>query len=265
MTKPDIIYLHSSRAGFYGRILPHRVPIYYSSHGFAFQRRDVNSCLRAFYFAIEKILKYRTNKYVSIWPIDHYLATNKLRYGKTVFYRLHLLRKLEQLNLDKFTVSKGAGFAILGRISEAKDPKFASSLARKIGNSADIYWIGAYGRNNQLAIEDLSSSGVRILDWVTPAELEQEIRRFYAVIITSLWESGPLVFYEALYSGVPIISRSLPAVDILGIETFPNVESLSLEISAFSNSPEYRRIRFQEQISNVKSYLAGLPDTELFV
>ena len=42
---------------------------------------------------------------------------------------------------------------------------------------------------------------------------------FSASCITSSWESGPLTLFESLSAGMPVICRSIPAIDIYGFST----------------------------------------------
>ena len=60
--KPDIIHLHSSKAGFVGRFAANgkKVKMLYNPHGFSFLMKDSSKIKRALYWIIEKVGALRT-------------------------------------------------------------------------------------------------------------------------------------------------------------------------------------------------------------
>ena len=56
--KPDIIHMHSSKAGAIGRIAIRnkKIKLLYNPHGFSFLRQDIFQLKKYFYWGIEKIL-----------------------------------------------------------------------------------------------------------------------------------------------------------------------------------------------------------------
>lgn len=65
---PDIIHLHSSKAGFCGRMAinckKHRV--YYTPHGYAFLKQDDSALKRKIYFLAEKVLSMSHAKVIGV-------------------------------------------------------------------------------------------------------------------------------------------------------------------------------------------------------
>ena len=64
--KPDIIHLHSSKAGFIGRFATNgkRIKMLYNPHGFSFLMQNTSILKRKIYWIIEKIASFRNCKIV---------------------------------------------------------------------------------------------------------------------------------------------------------------------------------------------------------
>ena len=64
--KPDIIHLHSSKAGFIGRFATNgkRIKMLYNPHGFSFLMQNTSIFQRKIYWIIEKIASFRNCKIV---------------------------------------------------------------------------------------------------------------------------------------------------------------------------------------------------------
>ena len=146
--KPNITHLHSSWAGFIGRLFPMNSRLVYSSHGFGFQRKDYNAIFRFAFYLIEKILQINTSANIAYMPFEYSLFRNILKSKKIYlasmdfwnfsFAGINNERKLNSLSKNKQIVS-------IGRITPAKDPYFFLKVVieiRKLGYVGDILWIG---------------------------------------------------------------------------------------------------------------------------
>ncbi len=73
--KPDVIALHSSKAGIIGRIVANllRIPVVFTAHGWAFAD-GVSEKKRKLYTAIEKIFAFRTDRIITVSEQDRQLA-----------------------------------------------------------------------------------------------------------------------------------------------------------------------------------------------
>lgn len=85
--KPDIVYLHSSKAGAIGRIsllFNHKAKIIYNAHGWYFNAEIGNKKKKIFAF-IEKILSYKTDAIVNI---------SKNEYDTAIHYKIASKKKM---------------------------------------------------------------------------------------------------------------------------------------------------------------------------
>lgn len=232
--QPNIIHLHSSWAGFYGRILPSEKEIYYSPHAFAFQRRDISLISRSIYFLIELILQLNTTQNISFWPIEHRLFKWLTLFKKNIFSPILIAgtlqkeMRLEPLS-EAFVLPR---IVCVARISPQKDPKFfidTVQIIRKF-RKVEVFWIGG-GTSKER--RDLENAQVQIVEWLSQDSVANFLRSSSLLLVTSAWESGPLTVYESLSFGTPVVWRNIPANGFLGWNHGNTSEEVALTVLNF--------------------------------
>jgi glycosyltransferase involved in cell wall biosynthesis len=255
---PNIVHLHSSRAGFFGRLLIWNRVLLYTSHGFGFQRNDVSKQLKLFFYGLEKILSKLDFKYVALWPIEYQIASKNLRISNAVFHPLPILAKFQgDCHLTKISSSQEKYLLIVGRISAAKDPEFAIEVAKILHDQAiiRIIWVGTSDIANLHFEHQFELVGIELAGWLEPKELEKLYSKASALLITSSWEAGPLVFYEALAAGIPCVVRSIPAFACFEIEKFETFLGFADQARQLIESAEVRERIFKNQSQAIRKYL----------
>ena len=138
LIKPDIIYLHSSKAGAIGRLLisKRRIKIFYNPHGWSFIM-NIKEVKKRFYALLEQILAINTTRIISISDAEYFIA---LRYGipKQKIKKISSgvdIKKFSKINSNLVlnTVYEDTliiGF--VGRLHEAKGPLILVEIARII-------------------------------------------------------------------------------------------------------------------------------------
>lgn len=129
---PDIIHLHSSKAGFCGRMAinckKHRV--YYTPHGYAFLKQDDSALKRKIYFLAEKVLSMSHAKVIGVSKGEYEEA---LKLTKNAMYINN--------GIDITKIPKGGKkefdrehpvICTLGRISFPKNPSMFNRDRRDI-------------------------------------------------------------------------------------------------------------------------------------
>jgi len=237
----DLIHYHSSRAGFYGRIsLPKRVNIY-SSHGFGFERKDISIYLRSLIFVVELLLRSRTNIYIANWPSEYKVA-RKLYSKNRIEYAPIIIERLMSIPLQKRNYTgKKFQIATIGRITQAKDPSFFLKVKKRIESKDDIEWHWL-GDGQPASRHNLESAGVHISGWLSKANLRQRLEDIRVILITSLWDAGPITLYLAISLGIPVIIRDFPAGKILGLDHGWTVEEFSSSLESLMESQQYETI-----------------------
>ena len=227
---PDIVYLHSSKAGALGRIalLLTKYKIVYNAHGWYFNA-DIGK-KRMFYQLIEKILAFRAQKIIAISDSEyksalkkHICRKNKLvliengidieKYDGTVANVETMRAKLKIPN-DAIIVG------IVGRIDEQKDPITSITAAAKIiKQNPKIYFVfvGKGSLENKI-INYANEKGIRenivVTGWVE--DTKPYIEMFDIALLPSKWEGFGLAIIEYMMCKKPIIATKIGGIaDIL--------------------------------------------------
>ncbi len=206
---PDIIHLHSSKAGALGRLalIPHGSRIVYTVHGF-------DSILKAnkkFLF-IEKILRTMAGKIV---PVSAYDQRNMAAQGfkNTIVVENASLDMggSRRRDVELESIRRRFAFIVMcvARVGPQKrDDLFkgiASALARE---GAGFVWIG-----NKLPVDDAPPNCFFLGERDNAGEL---IHYADAFLLPSNYEGLPISILEALSCSVPVVASSVGAIpDIL--------------------------------------------------
>ena len=268
--EPDVIHLHSSRAGALGRVFIRKYQLIYTSHGFGFQRNDVGWLKKNIFFYIEKILSKKSYIHAAIWPSEYQIAVHELKVKQVIFYPPSVMRNF--LNPNHFSTysqkrEKEVSLFVIGRLTPAKDPKFAIETQKYISKISKyrIKWIGCSESNQSLIRDILIKNGLMVSHWIPREVLYHSIKDSAVVLVTSSWEAGPLVFYESLLNGIPIVTRPILPFKLLGIECFDNPKDFAAQAVKLANSRKERENTISQQIKFVRQYLdREFRDQELY-
>lgn len=236
LLRPEIIHLHSSFAGFAGRLLRGwlgpQVRIIYCPHGWAFVRGD-SAFAKYFYAVAERRLARLAHAWVAISrhelavatdhgiPADRaYLILNGMR--DTVGLSSPMLPSLDQGNINLLFVGRHDRQKGLDLLLSAAPALTAAGIRLFIAGAAVL------GR----PVSGGVGEGVVWLGWLKPEQLLSWYRACDAVIVPSRWEGFGLVAVEAMREGKAVLAArvgGLPEiVDDGGTGKLfePNVESI---------------------------------------
>ena len=192
--RPDIIHLHSSKAGVIGRIAFNGkdVPLFYTPHGYSFLMENYNSTKRAMFKIIETVMAKRNCTTISCSPGEHQETlrlTKKAMYVNNGINTAELDKMLEKVEKVEhpFTVFT------LGRICYQKNPKLFNDIAEAMPDVIFL-WIG----EGELRAE-LNSPNIEITGWVDRDEALRRSLNADVFILTSLWEGLPISLLESMY------------------------------------------------------------------
>mgnify|MGYP004632355217 CR=1 FL=1 len=197
--KPDIIHLHSSKAGILGRlaISGKKVRMLYNPHGFSFLKLDDSKLKRKIYWLIEKTTAM-LNKSCTIvgCSIGEHNEAKKISKNAILINNgidiEKIDRECEKIKSKKIYTDKIKVFTI-GRIGYQKNPRMFNEIAEKNSN-LQFTWIG----EGELK-EELTSGNIEITGWKNRDEVLKIINENDIFILTSLWEGLPISLLEAMY------------------------------------------------------------------
>jgi glycosyltransferase involved in cell wall biosynthesis len=206
--RPDIIHLHSSKAGALGRMAAWLVGfnkrVFYSPHGLSFLRQDVSKTKRIIYLIIERLFAHLGGIFIASCKTEADLAKYNIKHKKIVVVEnsipLVSLIKKNKISRKKLKVVTS------GRICFAKAPWKFIELANRLNNEfADFIWIGDGELKNKLLIKENIPSNLKVLGWKNRDDVFKELANSDIFILLSLWEGMPLSLIEAQAIGLPAV------------------------------------------------------------
>lgn len=210
--KPDIIHLHSSKAGVLGRwaFNGRKVPIFYTPHGYSFLMESISKKKRFVYKAIEQVCAMRRCTTISCSKGEHE-ETKKMTSRATYVNNGINIESLQKM-LDKVNVKKADQFTVftLGRICYQKNPKIFNEVAKKLPDMKFV-WIG----DGELRYE-LTAPNIEITGWADRKTALTYAMSADAFVLTSLWEGLPMSLLEAMYmKKVCVVSNVIGNKDVI--------------------------------------------------
>ena len=194
--KPDIIHLHSSKAGVIGRIVFNGkdIPLFYTPHGYSFLMANYKPAKRIMFKAIETVMAKRNCTTISCSLGEH---QETLKMTKNATYvsnginteQLDGLMKMAERTAHPFTVFTS------GRICYQKNPKLFNDIALAMPK-VRFLWIG----DGELR-KELSAPNIEITGWVDRDRVIKESVNGDVFLLTSLWEGLPMSLLESMYMG----------------------------------------------------------------
>ena len=203
--KPDIIHLHSSKAGVIGRFVSlfyKKAVVFYTPHAYSFLRKDISYLKKEFYYYIEKY----TSKFFGGTTIacgDSEFEYGK-KFGKTLLVRNGI--NIETIS-DKFKPeqinNKRLVIGIIGRISHIKNPWLFNNIAKN-NLDIDFLWIG----DGELR-DAITSQNITITGWLNRENIFYYLNQLDIYIQTSLWEGLPIAPLEAMTFQKPVLATNI--------------------------------------------------------
>lgn len=193
--QPDIIHLHSSKAGALGRFAFNggKIPLFYTPHGYSFLMKNHSALKRLIYRTVETMCGKRNCTTISCSKGEHQ-ETLKLTKNATYVSNGININDLQKM-MDSVGEVEEHPFTVftLGRICYQKNPALFNQVAEAMPD-VRFLWIG----DGELR-EELKAPNIEITGWV---ERKEALRRSLCgdvFLLTSLWEGLPISLLEAMY------------------------------------------------------------------
>ena len=194
---PEIVHLHSSKAGFLGRFVVNckKRKVLYNPHGFSFLMQINSGLKRKIYWMLEKVAACRNATIIGCSE-GEYKEALKLTKNSICINNGIDIDKIEKetQNLKKEKADfKNPKICTVGRIGYQKNPELFNKIASNFPN-IKFTWIGDGELRNLL-----TSSNINITGWKTREEVLKTLNENDIFILTSLWEGLPISLLEAMY------------------------------------------------------------------
>ena len=208
---PDIIHLHSSKAGALGRITfsGRKNPLFYTPHGYSYLMQNHGIGKRMIYWGIELICAKRNCITISCSKGEH-LETLKLTKRAVYVNNGINIPELQKIIDKTERIEKSFTVFTLGRICYQKDPVLFNEIAQRLPDVRFI-WIG----DGELR-EKLNSKNIIITGWKDRASAIKYAVNTDVFLLTSRWEGLPISLLEAMYmKKICIVSNVIGNKDVI--------------------------------------------------
>jgi glycosyltransferase involved in cell wall biosynthesis len=234
--KPDIIHLHSSKAGVLGRVAFPKRKIIYTVHGF-----DSIRVAHKVFLPIEKILQYRCAAIIGVSEYDriNLLSSGITRNVSVVHNGIYAPQKTDNIP-DSLKYNGRKKVACIARLSPQKNHQLFIDISR-VMPQYDFYWIG-----NQ---KDVSTDYPKNCFFLGSIPNASSLLHYIdLLILTSNYEGLPMVIIEALAASKPVVSSNVGGVNEIvrdGIDGYAVANS----VNEFSDKISY--ILDNEEVASV--------------
>ncbi|WOQ69273.1 glycosyltransferase [Microbacterium limosum] len=208
----DVVHLHSTFAGFAGRLSPairrQADVIAYSPHGWAFLRGDGPAFSNRAAAAVERALRSRCDGLILVSDSEARVTRERLgRSGGDV----HVLQNgIPVAGLPRAAGSAGRPVVIAsGRLMEQKAPDRFAEIARSLGGQAEFVWIGDGTPEERRRW--IGDAPVTVTGWLAHTDVVARLAASDVFLFPSRWEGMPISLMEAQVMGLPAV-----ATDIVG-------------------------------------------------
>lgn len=200
--KPNIVHLHSSKAGAVGRLFlrSKKYKMFYTPHGYSFLMEDVSPIKKWIYKTIEwwcgrsRCLTVACGK-------GEWEASNKVTRKSTYISNGVNMKKIDEIMKTPELTGKNHPFTVytLGRINYQKNPEMFNEIAKRMPD-VRFMWIGEGDMR-----ECLTSENIFVTGWAKSDQALEIAKSGDAFILPSRWEGLPLALLEAMYMKKPCV------------------------------------------------------------
>lgn len=205
---PDVIHLHSSKAGVLGRLAAlltgKRDQVFYSPHGFAFLREDVSPGKQKLFLNLERIASKLGGTVIGCSGTEADLARAEVGHARTCLVE-------NSVDLSAVPVASGSTdgrvrVVTSGRICYQKAPwRFRDMALGCADLPSEFVWLGDGDLRADLMVDGALPCDMRITGWLPRAGVYAELAKADIFVLPSLWEGMPLALIEAQAAGLPAV------------------------------------------------------------
>lgn len=219
--KYDVIHLHSSKAGFLGRVAAKLVGqsknVIYTTHGISFLRQDISNTKLKLFILLEKIGEVCGGQTIACSKSEAEFIKSK---GITCEYINNGI-KIDENFIKQPKKDDITRIINVGRITPAKNPRLFDEIAKEFIDNLKIkfIWIGDGEDRKQL-----SSENIEITGWLSQEQVKEKLKEADIYLSTSKWEGLPLAVLQAMNYELPLIlSNCVGNIDLVEEEINGNI------------------------------------------
>lgn len=211
--KYDVIHLHSSKAGFLGRVAAKLVGqsknVIYTTHGISFLRQDISNSKLKLFILLEKIGEVCGGQTIACSKSEAEFIKSK---GIACEYINNGI-KIDENFVKQPKKDNVIRMINVGRITEQKNPKLFNEIAKEFIHNPKIkfIWIGEGEDRKQL-----SSENIEITGWLSQEQVKERLKEADIYLSTSKWEGLSLAVLQAMNYELPLVlSNCIGNIDLV--------------------------------------------------
>lgn len=213
--RPDLVHLHSSKAGILGRLAASNacIPSIFTAHGWAFTD-GVSPLKRFLYIAIERFMAKFSDKIITVSEYDRKLALD-LKVGCENLITTVLNGMPNVIYLPKsYTNSRVIKLIMVARFDAQKAQLLLIDALAKINNKNWLLEFVGDGPLKEEAISHTIECGLEKHISFSGAcnDVSNRLDNSDVFLLVSNWEGLPLTILEAMRSGLPVIASDVGGV-----------------------------------------------------
>jgi len=194
------IHLHSSKAGFLGRIvtraLGYQHKVIYTPHAVSFLRKDVTFLKNRLFVLLESLSARLSGVVVAC------SKSEAEEFTKVGIQALFVNNGMVSKKLPLPEAHESLIIATIGRISFQKNPALFNEIATYFLNRSNVkfVWIGEGELSHLLVAKNITISG-----WLEKEEVLRCVNNTDIYLSTSLWEGLPISVLQAMSAKKPVV------------------------------------------------------------
>ncbi len=204
--QPDIIHLHSTFPGLYGRALRAPAPVIYCPHGWSFVQ-EKGRAKRIVYGLAERLLARRCDAIINISGHEGEAARRaKIHSAASIVIPSGVN---DTAHYDDAPKNDEIHIGFIGRLDYKKGFDIVARAFKNLHRrDIHLHVFGAAGRDGH-GSDAARTPNIHYHGWVPNAQIDRRLRMLDAVIVPSRQEGFGLVVVEAMRNGVPaLVSRA---------------------------------------------------------
>jgi glycosyltransferase involved in cell wall biosynthesis len=193
--QPDIVHLHSSKAGFIGRWAfdCSKYKVFYTPHGFPFLIDTKGKWKRNLYRLIEYVSAQRRVVTIACGKGEYEEAVKLSPYCTYVNNGVNVRELASFFSMKPYVDCISPAICTIGRISYQKNPLLFNEIAIFLPHARFI-WVGDGEMRTGLTAPNIEVTG-----WLERKEVLRILAGADFFLLASLWEGLPLSLLEAMY------------------------------------------------------------------
>lgn len=217
--RPDVIHLHSSKAGVLGRIAAslsgYQDRGFYSPHGLSFLREDVSPLKRRLFLGFEQISALLGGTFLASCGSEASLARETVGHRRVVLVENSIDTK--QVRSTVGSRPNRVRVITSGFIRYPKAPWRFRDLAVQLKDEpANFAWIGDGELRQELLVDGKLPPNLVVSGWQDRERVLDQLSVSHIFILLSLWEGMPLALIEAQAAGLPaVVSNAVGCRDVV--------------------------------------------------